>query len=79
MYHTIDTYSGFQWATALNSEKADSVIRNLLEVMTIMGIPAQIMTDNGPAYDSRKMKCFAYYNIKYITGIPNNPTGRAVI
>ena len=22
---------------------------------------------------------FAYYNIKHITGIPNNPTGQAVI
>ena len=46
----IDMYSGFQWATTLSSEKADSVITHLLEVMTIMGIPAQRKTDNGPAY-----------------------------
>ena len=73
-------YSGFQWATALSSEKADSVITHLLEVMAIMGIPAQIKTDNGPSYVSKKMKhFFAYYNIKHITGIPNNPTGQAVI
>jgi len=26
VHHTTDTYSGFQWATALVSEKADSVI-----------------------------------------------------
>jgi hypothetical protein len=38
VHHTIDT--GFQWATALSSEKADSVITYLLEVMAIMGIPA---------------------------------------
>ena len=56
--HTIDTYSGFPWATALNSEKADSVITPLLEVMAIMGIPAQIKTDNSPVYVSRKMKWF---------------------
>ncbi|ERE69715.1 sorting nexin-6-like protein [Cricetulus griseus] len=31
VHHTIDTFSGFQWATALNSEKADSVITHLLE------------------------------------------------
>ena len=80
VHHTIDTYSGFQWATALSSEKADSVITHLLEVMAIMGIPTQIKTDNGPAYVSRKMKrFFAYYNIKHITGIPYNPTGQAVI
>ncbi|KAL6065033.1 hypothetical protein STEG23_028902 [Scotinomys teguina] len=80
VHHTIDTYSGFQWATALSSEKADSVITHLLEVMAIMGIPAQIKTDNAPAYVSGKMKqFFAYYNIKHITGIPHNPTGQAVI
>ena len=47
--------------------------------MVIMGIPAQIKTDNGPAYVSKKMKqFFAYYNIKHITGIPHNPTDQAV-
>ena len=57
-YHTIDTYLGFQWEAALHSEKADSVITNLLEVTAIMGIPAQIKTDNAPAYVSKKMKQF---------------------
>ncbi|KAL6085602.1 hypothetical protein STEG23_035267 [Scotinomys teguina] len=52
VHHTIDTYSGFQWATALSSEKADSVIMHLLEVMATMGISAQIKTDNAPAYVS---------------------------
>ena len=45
-----------------------------------MGIPAQIKTDNGPAYVSKKMKqFFAYYNIKHITSISHNPTGQTVI
>ena len=56
VHHTIDAYSGFQWDTPLSSEKADSVITHLLQVMAIMGISAQIKTDNGPAYVSRKMK-----------------------
>ena len=65
--------------TFLNSEKAD-LNHVLLELMANMGIPAQIMTDKGSAYLSKKMKqFFAYYNIKHITGIPNNPTGQAVI
>ena len=51
-------YSGFQWATALSSEKADLVIMHLLEVMFIVGIPAQIKTDNSPAYVSKKVKHF---------------------
>ena len=61
VHHTIDTYSGFQWATALSSEKADSVITHLLEVMAVKDIPAQIKTDNGPAYVSRKIKLFFIY------------------
>ena len=52
VYHT---FSRFQWATALGSEKADSVIAHLLEVMAIMGIPVQFKTDNALAYVSSKM------------------------
>ncbi|ERE73959.1 putative Pol polyprotein [Cricetulus griseus] len=66
-------------ATTLNSEKADSVITNLLEVMAVMGIPAQMKIDNAPAYVFTKMEqFFKYYNIKHVTGIPNNPTGQTV-
>lgn len=56
VHHTIDTYSGFQRATALTSEKADSTIINLLEIVIIMGILRQIKSDNAPAYGSNKMK-----------------------
>ncbi|MGE9501631.1 DDE-type integrase/transposase/recombinase, partial [Escherichia coli] len=66
VHHTIDIFSGFQWATALNSEKAVSVIIHLLEVMAVMGIPAQIKTDNAPAYVSTKLEqFFKYYNINH--------------
>ena len=40
------------------SEKTDSVITYLLEVMAIMGIPEQKKTDNDPAYVSKKIKQF---------------------
>ena len=52
VHHTIDS-PVFQWATSLSSEKADLVITHLLEVMAIMGIPAQ-KKNNGPAYVSMK-------------------------
>lgn len=42
IHRTIDTYSGFRWATALASEKADSVITHVLEVMAIMGYPYKL-------------------------------------
>ena len=41
--HTIDTYSGSQWVTALSLEKADLVITHLLEIMAIMGTKRQTM------------------------------------
>ena len=63
VHHAIGTHLGFQWETALSLEKADSVITHLLEVMAIMGIPAQIKTDSGPAYISKKMKCFLLFII----------------
>lgn len=51
-----------------------------MEIMAIMRIPAQIKTDNAPAYVSNKMKqFFAYCSIKHVTGIPHNPTGQAII
>lgn len=81
IHHTTDAYSGFQWASALSSEKDDSVITHLLETIAIMGILIQIKTDNVPVYVSSKMKkqFFAHYSIKHITGIPYNSKGQAVI
>lgn len=52
----MDTYSEFQQATALSSEKANSVITHLLEVLVIMGILVHIKTDNAPAYVSSDTK-----------------------
>lgn len=40
----------FQWETALSSEKADSLITYLSEVMAIEGIPIHINTDDAIAY-----------------------------
>ena len=50
VHHTRDTYSGFQWATALSSKEADSKIIHSLEVVAIMEIPIQSKTDNAPTY-----------------------------
>lgn len=66
MHHTIDTYSGFQWANALSSEKAGSLIAHLLEGMALMGIGVQTRTDIAPAYVSSKMQqFFPHYKAHY--------------
>ena len=80
VHHTINTFSHFQWATPLPSEKADSVITHLLACFAIMGIPFILKTDNAPAYVSHKLQVFLQqYNIRHITGIPGNSQGQAVI
>lgn len=53
----------------LSLEKADQVMTHLLEFMNIMGIHVQL-TEDAAAQNSKKLKqFFAYYNIKYNTGI----------
>ena len=42
VHHTIDTCSEFQGAPALSSEKDDSEIAHLLEVIAILKMPLQI-------------------------------------
>ena len=67
-------------ASALNSEKDNCVIKQLLEIMAIVGIPVQINADNIPKYTSTKVKqFFAYYCINHITDILHNPTGQAIV
>uniref|UniRef100_A0A8B9GBW3 Uncharacterized protein n=1 Tax=Amazona collaria TaxID=241587 RepID=A0A8B9GBW3_9PSIT len=77
---TIDTYSKYIWATAQAGEKALHVIRHLLSCFPVMGVPNSIKTDNGPAYMSARVRKFMHdWGVKHITGIPNSPTGQAII
>ena len=70
IHHNSRTISGFQWVTALSSEISEYVIIYLLEIMTIMGISAQIKIDKTPAYVSNKVKqLFTNYNIKHVPTI----------
>ena len=75
IHHTIDTYAGFQWATALISEKVDCVILHGMEIMAVMALSAEIKTDNVPSNVSNNIEqFFAYYKIKHVTGVWHNPT-----
>ena len=52
IHHTIDTYSEFWRASALISEKEDSEIIHLLEIVLILEMPLQIEDDDAlwPVY-----------------------------
>ena len=80
VHHTIDTYTHFQWASALHSEKADAVITHLLSCFAVMGLPIELKTGNAPAYQSAKLAHFlSQYHITHTFGIPYNSQGQAVI
>ena len=63
VHHIVYTYSGFQWATALSTEKTNSIITIHQKLIAIMDIPVQIKTDNTSGYISSKMKQFLHVTI----------------
>ncbi|NXD89082.1 IGEB protein, partial [Halcyon senegalensis] len=55
-------------------------LHHWLACTSMMGIPRTIKTDNGPAYTSSKVGDFCSRRaIVPITGIPDSPTGQAIV
>ena len=80
LHVTIDTYSHMLWATPQPGEKVRDVRRHLTSCFAVMGVPATIKTDNGPAYSSGPFKRFLQlWDITHVTGIPYSPTGQAIV
>ncbi|XP_030414231.1 uncharacterized protein LOC115649438 [Gopherus evgoodei] len=77
---TVDTFSGFLWATALASTGSRDVIKHWQVCFAVMGIPASIKTDNGAGYISRRTARFlSLWGISHVTGVPGNSTGQAIV
>ncbi|NXH93065.1 POK18 protein, partial [Edolisoma coerulescens] len=56
------------------------VKRHLTVCFAVMGVPKEVKTDNGPAYRSISLgQFFSKWEVKHITGIPNSPTGQAIV
>ncbi|NWV24867.1 POK19 protein, partial [Origma solitaria] len=56
------------------------VISHFLMAFSVLGIPQQVKTDNGPAYTSGAVrKFFQEWGISHTTGIPHSPTGQALV
>lgn len=77
---TIDTFSGFIFATAQTGEAAKHIIAHCLQCFCVIGQPQVIKTDNGIGYTSRAFQSFcASYHIEHKTGIPYNPQGQGIV
>ena len=79
IYYTIDTYSKFQRAFSSNSEKDDSEITHLIQIMTILEIPLQIEAEDDSAYVYNKIKQFlSLCGTEHVTDKSKNPTGQII-
>ena len=58
----------------LSSTTSASIIKALKAIFARYGIPASLMSDNGPQFASGEMKEFAEsYNFNHITSSPHYP------
>ena len=71
---TVDYYSRFVEVQKLNSTTSFCVITHLKSIFARLGIPAEMVSDNGPQFSSQKMKEFLEkYGFRHITTNPHHP------
>ncbi|RMB91843.1 hypothetical protein DUI87_31771 [Hirundo rustica rustica] len=77
---SIDTHSGAVYASAHAGEKTEHAKKHLVQAFSVLGIPKEIKTNNGPAYMSKGFPEFVQqWGVEHKTGIPHSPTGQAVV
>ncbi|KFO61136.1 hypothetical protein N302_09553, partial [Corvus brachyrhynchos] len=77
---SIDTFSSAMWATAHTGEKGRDVIAHWKLAFSVLGVPASVKTDNGPAYASEKTRQFLHlWGVDHTFGIPHSPTGQVIV
>ncbi|RMC20845.1 hypothetical protein DUI87_01698 [Hirundo rustica rustica] len=61
-------------------EKTEHAKKHPVQAFSVLGIPKEIKTDNGPAYTSKGFLEFVQqWGAEHKTGIPHSPTGQAVV
>ena len=70
----VDYFSRYVEVMKLNSTTSSSIVKGLKSIFARHGIPAVLVSDNGPQYDSRELKEFAEsYGFHHITSSPHYP------
>ena len=70
----VDCFSRFVEVQKLNTTTSPSVVTHLKSIFARFGIPATMITDNGPQFKSEEMEEFAQsYGFVYITTSPYYP------
>ncbi|RMC03502.1 hypothetical protein DUI87_20701 [Hirundo rustica rustica] len=77
---SIDTHSGAVYASADAGEKTEHAKKHLVQAFSVLGIPKEIKTDNGPAYASKEfLEFFQQWGVEHKTGIPHSPTEKTYL
>ncbi|KAF4803567.1 hypothetical protein TURU_015008 [Turdus rufiventris] len=77
---SIDTYSGAVYASAHAGERTVHAKQHLVQGFSVLGIPREIKTNNGPEYALKEFLDFVQqWGVEHKTGIPHSPTGQVVI
>ncbi|NXV50001.1 POK25 protein, partial [Uria aalge] len=77
---SVDRFSSALVATAHTGESARDALRHWQRAFSVLGVPQQIKTDNGPPYVLQKVVCFLQlWGVTHVTGIPYSPTGQSIV
>lgn len=77
---SIDTCSGIMCASPMSGEKTHNVISHCLDTWAAWGKPANLKTDNGPAYTSTSFQVFCKtMQVSHATSLPYNPQGQGIV
>lgn len=80
LHVSVDTFSGFILATPQRGEATKHVINHCIRTFSVLGKPAELKTDNGPAYCSEAFSQFCdRWTITHKFGIPYNSQGQAIV
>ena len=71
---TVDYFSNFFEIDYLNTTSSNAVIKKLKGHIARYGIPDEVVSDNGPQYDSNEFQAFAQsYGFKHTRTSPHHP------
>ncbi|NXJ57803.1 POK18 protein, partial [Spizaetus tyrannus] len=57
-----------------------ATIQHICQAISVLGVPQEIKTNNGPNYiSSRVYEFLNKWGISHTTGIPYNSTGQAIV
>ncbi|NXS37143.1 POK19 protein, partial [Pomatostomus ruficeps] len=54
--------------------------KHSIQAFSMLGVPTEIKTNNGPAYILKDFECFCQqWGVRHVTDIPHSPAGQAVV